>query len=538
MNTLYFGDNLEILKIIHGNHPDGCIDLIYIDPPFNSKRNYNVLFENADLTDTKAQKEAFADTWSNVTYIDTINEIGEVNIDLFDLLTAFDTNSRISTDAVSYLTTMAIRIYYMHKILKPSGSFYLHCDPTMSHYLKIVCDIIFGERNFRNEISWLRSQPKSHNIINFSNARDVILRYTKSKSFVFNKIYIKHDPEYIRNFYKYKDEDGRVFRLGDLTNPNKDRPNLTYEFLGVTRVWRWTKRRMEKAYKDGLVVQSKAGLVPQMKRYLDEMPGQPVTNNWDDIEHLHGSDSELLGYPTQKPEALMNRIIEASSNEGDLVADFFCGCGTTIAAAQGLNRQWLGVDISHLAVKLIGKRLTDSYGLRINQDFEIHGFPKDMASARELATIKGGRLEFEDWIIEVLLQGILNERRNEQGFDGYLTLDTQGEKNVGLVEVKSGKANTPQINHFIQTIENNDKKFGVFVCFAEQVTKGMREAAKRAGYFREDLFGNRFDKIQICTVDDLIEGQLPHLPESTRTVHKQATRKIISDGTQGKLGLE
>jgi len=259
-----------------------------------------------------------------------------------------------------------------------------------------MLDAIFGGPNYRNEISWKRSQPKSHNTVNFTNCRDVILRYSKGETVTFNKVFGEYDPLYIEKFYRFTDDDGRQYQLADLTNPNKNRPNLTYEFLGLTRVWRWTRDRMERAYKDGLIHQSQPGAVPRLKRYLDEMQGQPVTDDWDDIEHLHGSSGESLGYPTQKHLALLERIIQASSNEGDLVLDPFCGCGTTVHAAEKLRRQWAGIDITHLAISLIEKRLRDAFpGIT----FDVHGTPKDLESARALAA--QDKYQFQWWAVSL-----------------------------------------------------------------------------------------------------------------------------------------
>jgi len=541
MNHLYFGDCLHILKQLHHNNPRGFIDLIYIDPPFNSKRNYNVLFESIDLKDANAQKQAFADTWSNVSYIDTINELAELDKDLHTFLKTLS-EIRVSDSAVAYLSTMAIRIHYMHKVLKDTGSFYLHCDPTMSHYLKLICDLIFGGRNFRNEISWLRSQPKSHTYTNFANCRDVILRYTKTDKYVFNKVFGEHNPEYIEKFYKYSDKKGR-YRLGDITNPNKDRPNLTYEFLGVKRVWRWTKDRMQKAYEEGKIVQSKSGAVPQEKRYLTRMEGQPITNDWSDIEHLHGiskKDGEALGYPTQKPQALLERIIKASSNEGDLVADFFCGCGTTVAAAQALKRNWLGVDISHLAIRLIKKRLVDTYGLGIQHNITIEGFPQDIGSAKELAQhTEQGRFNFQEWVIEVLLNGVVNPKKvGDGGYDGYLTFNiTEKQKEFVLIEVKSGNVGIKNIREFIQVVEKQKAAIGLFVCFEEQVGKGMDKEVKLAGnyHYTGTGYSSDFQKIQIVTIEDLMNHKLPKIPESTKTTFKSA-QKSTKKGA-ASLGL-
>lgn len=536
MNHLYFGDCLDVLKQLKEENPQPFIDLIYIDPPFNSKRNYNVLFESMDMKDATAQKEAFADTWSDYSYMDTLNEIAHLDRELFTILKTFHDLKSISDSATAYLTTMAIRIWYMHKLLKDTGSFYLHCDPTMSHYLKLICDMVFGERNFRNEISWTRSQPKSHNYVNFANCRDVILRYTKTSKYTFNKVYGLHDPEYLENFYRFTDEEGRRYRLGDLTNPNKDRPNLTYEFLGVKRVWRWTKERMQKAYEEGKIYQAKPGAVPQEKRYLDSMEGQPIGNDWNDIEHLHGSNKETLGYPTQKPEALLERIIKASSNEGDIVADFFCGCGTTIAVAQKLNRQWLGADISHLAIRLIQKRLTDQYGLGIKHNIKIHGMPKDIASAKMLAQeTEQGRIRFQDWAIEVMLNGVVNEKKvADGGFDGYIAFNSNAGKQFALIETKSGNVNVKNMREFVEVVKAQNAAVGIFVCFEETVTSEMIKKAKGAGHIKIGDVEFPQDRIQILTIEDLFAGKQPQLPFSAdNTTFKKAKRNENNSVSKG-----
>jgi DNA modification methylase len=533
-NQLYFGDNLDILKELYHQHPEGFIDLIYIDPPFNSKRDYNVLFESIDLTDSTAQKEAFTDTWSNISYLVTLYELSDLDISLYNFLKNLD-NTNISKGAISYLVTMAIRLWYIHKILKPTGSFYLHCDPTMSHYLKVLCDLVFGEKNYRNEINWRRSNPKSNTANNLPNCRDVILRYTKTNKFIFNKIFLPLDKAYTDKAYYHSDEKGN-YQLLPLLNPNDNRPNLTYEFLGITRVWRWTKERMQKAYEDGLIVQVKEGAVPRYKKYLHESEGRLISNDWNDIEQV--SNNEALGYPTQKPEELLERIIKMSTNEDDLVADFFCGCGTAISVAQSMNRKWIGVDISHLAVKLMTKRLIDSYGEDVAKTFEIHGFPKDIDSARELANnVKGGRLEFEDWIIEVLLHGITNERRNEMGYDGYRTFTINEKKYIVMIEVKSGGANPTQLHHFMKTVEAKNGAIGIFVCFEEQITRNMRTEAKKEGLFMDD-FGNSYcDKFQIISVQDLLEGKYPQIPQSKYETFKKAEKKTTEADTQIKMEM-
>ena len=476
MNKLYFGDCLDILKKLNKEHPSGFIDLIYIDPPFNSKRNYNILFENVDLKDTKAQKEAFSDTWSNVSYKDTLEELKDIDLDLFAFLESLDKNI-ISKSAVSYLTTMAIRIYYMHKVLKETGSFYLHCDPTMSHYLKILCDLIFKVTNFRNEIAWCyrgAGYPK----MDFGKRHDVILRYSKTANYIFNLDDVREEyAETTKARFKH--------HIGNIRN-GKD--------FGVQK--------------------------------LHPLGKQP--DDWWQIQPIAPSARERLGYPTQKPEALLDKIVKASSNKGSLVADFFGGCGTTISVAQNLKRKWLAVDISHLAIGLIERRLINSYGKTIKNTYEIDGLPKDISSAKQLAEgTSRGRLKFQDWIIEAMIGGVHNPRKTaDGGWDGHLTFEMPNHlKEIILIEVKSGNVNVKNLREFIQVINKQKAAIGVFVCFDENVTKPMRLEAKDAGYYKKDIFGANYDRIQIMTVEKLLEGEVIKMPNILTTTFKTAKEK-------------
>jgi len=531
MKQLYFGDNLEIMKMLAAQHPQGFIDLIYIDPPFNSKRNYNILFEDIDLKDTKAQREAFADTWSSVTYHDTLNEIQELDLDLYRFLSALDT-IRLSKSAISYLVTMSIRIFYIHKLLKDTGSFYLHCDPNMSHYLKLVCDLIFGSKNFNNELVWKRTfahgdfkQGARH----FGRVHDVILYYPKSDNYLFNAQFTPYSDDYVKKIFKHKDKDGRLYQSVSLTGPGgAAKGNPFYEFLGVSRYWQYSKANMEKLYKEGKIFQTKKGNVPRKKMYLDESPGVLLQDMWSDITALQGAAKERLGYPTQKPEALLKRIIKASSNEGDLVADFFCGCGTTVAVAEKLKRNWIGVDISHLAVKLILKRLIDTHGDAIAKEINVAGFPKDIASAKELAqNTDKHRILFQDWIIEVMIGGISNPKKSgDGGYDGYITyhkIDDTKKKGIGIIEVKSGKINIGTIRAFKDVIINQKADLGILVCFEEQITSGMRLEAAAIG----KVENYNINKLQLITVEELLQGAMPKIPgRSDITVFEKARRAI------------
>jgi site-specific DNA-methyltransferase (adenine-specific) len=257
---------------------------------------------------------------------------------------------------------MAVRLLEMSRILKETGSIYLHCDPTASHYLKLLMDSIFGPANFRNEITWRRTNAKGLAFKGYPKNADFLLYYTYSDEFTWNRPFLPHDPEYVEKFYRFDDpETGRRYRLGDLTNPNKDCPNLRYEWKGHTRVWRWTKERMQDADAEGLIHYSLTGLASQ-KRYLDEMQGVPADTIWEDIQPIQVHSNERVGYPTQKPLDLLERIIETSSNKGDVVLDPFCGCATACVAAENLGRRWIGIDISPKAVELVNMRLQQSMG--------------------------------------------------------------------------------------------------------------------------------------------------------------------------------
>ncbi|MBM2816077.1 MAG: adenine specific methylase Mod [Ignavibacteria bacterium] len=503
MKQLFFGDCYDVLRDLNRKNPNGFIDLIYIDPPFNSKRDYNILFENIDMTDTKAQKQAFADTWSNVSYKDALNEILIHKKDLFTFLKTLD-NIHFPKSSIAYLTTMALRIFYMYEALKSTGSFYLHCDPNMSHYLKIVCDLIFGKENFRNEIVWCY-KARHFSKKNFGPKHDVILRYSKSDNYTFNwqKVLRPLSETTVKKF-KYHDEIGNYRLVG---RGIKGSPIQSAKDVDI----KWETEHPE--------------LVK--RNYVKE--GVPYEDYWY-IDLINQAAKERLGYPTQKPESLLERIIKASSNEGDLVADFFCGCGTTIAVAEKLGRNWVGADISHLAIRLILKRLTDPYEdfkkKELIKNIEINGFPRDSASAKELAETKDkGRIKFQDWVVEVLIGGISNEVRTaDGGWDGYLTFPTSDkEYGIVLIEVKSGNVNIKNVREFIQVVNKNNSDIGVFVCFSDTITKPMLEAAKDVGKFKS----YNFDKLQIISIEELLEGKEIKLPGGvSNSTFKSSTRKL------------
>lgn len=362
MNLLYYGDNLDVLRR-HIN--DEAIDLVYLDPPFNSNASYNVLFAERDGTQAAARIKAFEDTWrwdqgAARAFEDTVEAGGRVS----QALQAFRTFLGDS-DMMAYLAMMAPRLFELRRVLKPTGSLYLHCDPTASHYLKMLLDAVFGPRNFRNEIIWKRAHAHSdarQGSKHFGRITDTLLFYAKGPDSTWNPQFAPYDEEYIQRDYRRVDPDGRRYRIDNLQGPGgAAKGNPYYEVMGVKRHWRYSKEKMAELVRQGRVVQTRPGAVPQYKRYLDEMPGVPIQNLWADLRVLSNRSKEMLGYPTQKPEALLERIVRASSNEGDVVLDPFCGCGTTIAAAQKLKRRWIGIDITNLAITLIRSRLTDTF---------------------------------------------------------------------------------------------------------------------------------------------------------------------------------
>ena len=351
--TLWTGDNLDVMRGLNSE----SVDLMYLDPPFNSNRNY------AAPIGSEAAGAAFKDTWT----LDDVDLawhglIAEEHPGLYSIIAAAGAGH--SKGMKSYLIMMAVRLLEMRRILKPTGSIYLHCDPTAGHYLKLLMDTIFGSGQFRSEITWRRTNAKGLAFKGYPNNADLLLYYTRGGNFTWTRPYRPHDPSYVDKFYRHiEPETGRRYQLADLVNPNRDRPNLAYEFLGVTRVWRWTQQRMQAAYDQGLVVQQKPGAVPRLKRYLDEMPGVPIDTIWDDIRPIQAQSPERIGYPTQKPLALLERIIGVSSNAGDVVLDPFCGCATALIAAEKLERQWIGIDLSPVACTLVSRRLGKELGL-------------------------------------------------------------------------------------------------------------------------------------------------------------------------------
>ena len=476
--VIYCGDNLEQLKKL----PENSVDLIYIDPPFNSNRNYEVFWG-----ETK-EKRAFKDRHA-------------------------------STQA--YIEFMRPRCVELHRVLKKTGSFYYHCDWHASHYVKIMLDQIFSENQFVNEIIWKRQS--SHNDAkqgsrHLGRVHDSIFFYAKTNKYKFQHLYKPYEQEYIDKSYKHTEpETGRRYSLGDLGAPGGGAPskgNPFYEFLGVERYWRFSKEKMQEMYEQGLIVQTKPGAVPRQKRYLDEGKGVPLGTVWDDIGPVQGRSEEALGYPTQKPLMLLNRILEMSSNENDIVLDAFCGCGTALVAADNLNRQWIGIDVSPTACRVMAKRMRDVCKVRedeklwrVGRGFVVRDLPWSEKKLRQLPPF-----EFENWAV-IALGGIPNKVQvGDMGIDGRIyPVSATPKKKAGEldfmdawypIQVKQkNKVGRPDIDSFEAVMMREDRTKGFFVSF-DYTSDAITEI--------QAFFQRTGKTIIALTVKDILEEQIAH----------------------------
>jgi site-specific DNA-methyltransferase (adenine-specific) len=502
-NKLYFGDNLDILR---RHIPDECIDLIYIDPPFNSNRNYFVLFKDRTGKASAAQEAAFQDTWTWTQDSEATYKVIITTSPNRDLATTIEALRHFLKESpmMSYLVAMSIRAMEMHRVLKQSGSFYLHCDPTASHYLKIALDTIFGGNNFRNEVIWKRTNVHSDSKT-WSRVTDTILFYTKSAVFTWNAPYGPHSAGHIEAKYRMKDETGRAYTLSDMTSPNP-RPHMMYEWRGYPypkNGWRYSQDTMAKLDEEGRIWYPEDNTKrPRLKRYLDEMLGTLRSNCWTDISPINSQAAERLGYPTQKPLALLERIIRASSNSGDLVLDCYCGCGTSVTAAHKLGRQWIGVDITAVAVAIIKSRLENSFD-DLKGKVIVDGFPTDIEGARQLFEMDPHR--FQVWACTLIDAFPLTKKGADAGVDGWLNfLDLDETPQRAVVQVKGGKVQVAQVRDFCHVVQREKAAIGFFLCFGD-VTEPMRTEAVKEGYWT-DAGRHDFPKVQILTIADLLSG--------------------------------
>ena len=546
-NSLYFGDNLKVLseKLPDGTYvfPSESVDLVYLDPPFNSNRDYSVIFKEAGGEGSDAQIKAFTDSWHwGPEARDALEEItisgvndGRITEDVGRLIDAL-VRGIGHNDMSAYLVMMAPRLVQMHRVLKQTGSLWLHCDPTASHYLKIVLDAIFGPERFVNEVIWKRSYGHGDSRRSLGRSHDVLLLYTVGETYTLNPFYHAHDPGYLEDFFRHTDDRGR-YKLENLTSPSP-RPNLTYPYKGYpppAKGWRVSEVRMRELDADGrLHFPKKPGGRIMKKVYLHELAGQPMTDIWTDIRLLSAHDRERLGYPTQKPLALLERIVAASSNEGDIVLDPFCGCGTATIAAEKLKRKWIGVDITHLSIAVMRSRLFDSFGLA---DVPVHGVPADLESARLLAAeSKDGRYEFQWWALSLIEARPLGGERKkgaDRGIDGVMTFSERGSIQRILVSVKSGHPSLLHVKELIATLETEKGAIGVLIELDEP-TSEMKRAAVEAGQYESELWGGNYERLQILTISELLAGKKPDVPKFL-AAYQKAAKIAAAAGEQQEL---
>ena len=513
-NTLYYGDNLQILR---DYIPDESIDLIYLDPPFNSQRSYNVLFKESTTAASAAQMEAFEDTWHwNDPAIAAYEHVALYGTDDTAKLLKAMVDALGNNDVTAYLSMMAIRLIEMRRALKPTGSIYLHCDPTASHYLKVLMDSIFGPTNFVNEVVWKRTS--SHNDTKrFGRIHDCILVYGRGSSRRFNVLRRELDPSYVEKFYTRVDENGRRYRLDNISAPGGRGP--IYEWHGRTQPWRYTREHMEQLFAAGRIKVYPDGraMVNAYVRYLDENEGQPIQDWWDDIGVIAAPAKERLGYPTQKPLPLLDRIIEASSNPGDIVLDPFCGCGTAVHAAQALGRKWIGIDVTHLAIGLIRTRMQDAFP-SLEGSIAVVGEPVDLTGAAELAATHP--YQFQWWALGRLSADTPQGDRKkgmDRGIDGIIAfLEGESKRRRVIVSVKAGKLTPNHVRDLKGVLEREGEPIGVLFSLNEP-TREMKTEAAAAGMYRSETWNESYPKIQLITAADIFNGRKVAMPPRVRS---------------------
>ena len=542
MGILYYGDNLDILRRYVA---DASVDLVYLDPPFNSAQNYNAFFEEKDGTAAAAQIQAFKDTWEwNADSRNAYDALSLRADKLGNVMRAF-MEILGPNDMMAYLAMMAPRLVELRRALKPTGSLYLHCDPTASHYLKLLLDAVFGADSYRSEIVWKRTT--THNDSKrWSDNTDTIFFYTvsggNSESFTWNPQHEGYGADYVADKYRHDDGDGRgPYRLDNMTSPNP-RPNMMYEWKGHAwpeKGWRFSKETMAELDADGRIwYPDSKEKRPQFKRYLSEGKGPVMGNLWPDIPPLNSQAKERLGYPTQKPVALLERIILASSNPGDVVLDPFCGCGTTVDAAQKHGRQWIGIDITHLAITLIKSRLRDTYGADIQM--KVIGEPTDLSGARALAA--ENKYQFQWWALGLVGARPVEEKKGaDGGVDGKILFrdhpDPKQKPRAIIFSVKGGHVGVKDVRELSDVVRKTDAAIGVLISLDEP-TKPMRIEAADTGSYTSAFNGQQFPRIQLRTIEQLMAGvaiERPSWNVAVDETFKKAPRAKAKGGEQAEL---
>lgn len=539
MNRLYFGDNLTILREYIA---DGSVDLIYLDPPFNSNASYNLLYRTNKGHRSDAQIEAFDDTWHWGEQAEREHGalLHQPNTEVAELMRALRSFLG-ENDLMAYLVMMASRLLELHRVLRPTGSLYLHCDPTASHYLKVVLDGVFGKENFRNEIVWKRSH--AHNSAKrYGPNHDIIFFYSRTERYAWNAVYHVYDNDYIEKHYQHEDEKGRRYKHENPTGAGVRHGETGKPWRGIDpsakgRHWARPPDVMEELARQGKIhFPERTGAWPYLKVYLDEMSGIPLQDLWTDMPPINMRAAERLGYPTQKPLALLKRIVQASSNPGDLVLDPFCGCGTAVHAAQALGRRWIGIDITHLAIGLIEHRLKTAFP---DIRYEVHGTPKDMEGARDLAA--RDKYQFQWWACSLVnaqpAQG--KKKGADSGLDGVLFFqDGKGPAQKIVVSVKGGgNITVAMVRDLAHVIDREKAAIGLFVTLTEPTAPMRKEAAALGFYASPNFPGQDYPRLQILTIGGLLAGQerarYPDLSGGSATFKKAAQH--INGPKQGEL---
>ena len=514
------------------------VDLIYLDPPFNSNRTYSMLFNHRSIT---GQQKAYHDMWD---FTDSTRQLVldfETELNSWELPESFKKfmeawmnilkqGSAQDKKLLNYLMYMTQRLVRFKELLAEHGNIYFHCDSTASHYIKVIMDGIWGRKNFLNEIIWQRTITRKGNVSRgLASDSDTIFRYgsddsTWNPEAVIIPYNLDDLDEKTKKKYNRVDEHGRLYQLTSLNAPKQDPDSkLTYEVMGVTRTWRWTRERMEQAIKAGKIIQRKPGNVPRQIRYLDEQRGKTINNIWIDIPAINSQAKERRGYATQKPVKLLDRIVRASSNKDAIVFDPFCGCGTSIEAAHVLERNWIGIDISGSAVDEIKDRMAE-HGVYEGQDYDlIEGSPDTMAEYKRL-----NPYDKQDWLVR-RLDGLPNPKKSgDEGIDGDMTfhlgMDKSGSDRWGrmVFSVKTGKQRKPEhVRELRGTMKAENADMGVLILDADPTEK-MEEAAQKAGQLKYQLDKTmppkHYDRIQIITASEIIEGGQLDCPPSMHEV--------------------
>ena len=522
MNRLYYGDNLDVLQ---RHVDDESVDLVYLDPPFNSSATYNVLFAERDGTQAASQITAFEDTWkwdqaAARAYERVVESGGRVS----QAMQAFRT-FLADSDMLAYLAMMAPRLIELRRVLKQTGTLYLHCDPTASHYLKVLLDGIFGPERFLNEIIWKRTSAHS-SARRYGPVHDVLLVYGKTDEYTWNRLFQPYEPEYIDTFFDQEDEDGRRWKRMDLTGAGvrHGETGKVWRGLDVTakgRHWAYPPKVLDELdAKQRIHWPAKAGGMPRLKQYPEDLPGVPLQDVWTDIRPLHNLAAERLGYPTQKPEALLERIIQASSDERDTVLDPFCGCGTTIAAAQKLNRHWIGIDITYLSITLIRSRLTDTFGGTVA--FEVVGEPVSLPDATRLAA--DDPYQFQWWALGLVGARPVEENKGaDKGIDGRIYFHVgDSETRQIILSVKAGHVSVSHVRDLRGVLAREKADMGVLISLEEPTAAMFKEVAG-AGFYASPW--GKHARLQLITIEDLLTGKgIDRPPIQTSLTFKRAPK--------------